>query len=116
MEAAIRNYGRDDVEYSTWYSRWMKDLARTKTRKELESLLGVSAMHAKAGAAAHLRAIDATSSMGGQSQRRAHSRNVMAAAGEYRIAISGALEIYDLFPEHTQAALAPGCGDGVGGE
>jgi len=114
MDAAIRNYGRDDVEYSTWYSRWMKDLARTKTRKELESLLGVSAKEAKTGAAAHLRAIDATGSMQGSSQRRAQTGNVVRAAGEYRIAISGALEIYDLFPEHTQEALAPGCGDGVG--
>lgn len=101
---STRNYGRDDVEYSTWYSSWMKDLARTKTRMELQYLLGVAAIDAAKGAATHLRAIDATASMSGQSARRAHARNVTSAAGDYRIAISGALEIYDLFPEHTKEA------------
>lgn len=98
----IRAYSSDEVEYSTWYSNWMKELARTKTKQELESLLGKTANEAAKGASSHLRAIEATASMGGQSARRAHARNVTAAAGDYKIAITGALEIYELFPEHTK--------------
>lgn len=98
-----RQYGRDDVVYETWYSPWMKQLARLHTRAELERQLYGARRDAEADARSHLRAIEATSSMQSQSARRAHSRNVMAAAGDRAIALNGALEIHDLFPEHAKA-------------
>lgn len=100
--AVIRQYGRDDVDYSTWYSDWMKRLAKTYTKAEIEKRLGVAADAVAKAARTHLRAVQATHSMSSQSQRRAQSRNVVAASGEERIALSGALEIHELFPEHAK--------------
>jgi hypothetical protein len=102
--AVIRQYGRDDVTYETWYSPWMKQLAKNYTRTELEKRAGVASENGSKAARTHLRAIQATHSMTSNSQRRAQSGNSVAAAGEERIAINGALEIYDLFPEHTKEA------------
>jgi hypothetical protein len=99
---SCRQYGREDVDYRTWYSDWMKYLAQCYTRAELEVMLHGKRREASIASAQHLRAIQATTSMQGQSQRRARTRNVAAAAGEYAIALRGALEIYDLFPEHTK--------------
>ncbi len=45
--------------------------------------------------------------MTGCSARRAHTKNIAAAAGDTAIALRGALEIYDLFPEHTAAEVKP---------
>lgn len=84
------------------------------TRPELERRLGIASDVASRAAGAHLRAIQATTSMQSQSQRRAQSGNVVAAAGEEKIAIRGALEIYDLFPEHTKKEPAD-YGHGFGG-
>ena len=103
---SARQYGRSDVDYASFYSPWMKSLALLKTRKELESMAGASTKDARNSAAAHLRAIEATGSMTGQSQRRAQTGNCTRGAGEKNIALSGALEIYDLFPEHTKDARA----------
>lgn len=96
---AGRQYGRDDVDYATWYSDWMKQLARTYTRQELEARLYGASAEARRCAMAHFRAIEATCGMQSQSARRAHARNMTAAAGDTAIAIRGALEIHDLFPE-----------------
>ena len=38
----MRKYGREDVDYETWYSPWMKQLALNYTRKELERRIHVS--------------------------------------------------------------------------
>jgi hypothetical protein len=99
----MRQYGREDVNYESWYSPWMKQLAKNRTAAELEYMLTGKRREAKAGAVSHLRAIDACHSMAGQSMRRAHARNVTAAAGDYAIAIEGALEIHELFPEHAKS-------------
>ena len=99
---SVRQYGREDIDYATWYSDWMKLLARTKTRKELEQLLGIKTVEVKRASKAHLRAIEQSTSMQGRSQARAQAGNVVAATGDYKIALSGALEIYDLFPEYTK--------------
>lgn len=101
MNSTTRQYGRDDVDYQTWYSDWMKRLASTMTRSQIEEAIGVKSKEASAAARQHLSAVEATHSMGGQGQRRAQTRNVMAAAGEHKIALSGALEIHDLFPEYA---------------
>lgn len=82
----------------------MKRLALTLTRAEIEGRLGIASASATKAAASHLRAIQATGSMTGNSQRRAHARNVTAAYGDEKIALSGALEIYDLFPQFTKSA------------
>jgi len=95
-------YGRDDVDYQTWYSDWMKSLAKRKTRRQLETMLHGKSKEAEKSANSHLRAIERSTSMSGNSMSRAHARNVTAAAGDAAIAIRGALEIYDLFPEHTK--------------
>lgn len=102
MDSTMRQYGRDDVDYATWYSDWMKSLARQHTRAKLEVMLHGKRSEAQRAARSHLRAIEATTSMQSQSQRRAQTGNVVTAVGEHRIALRGALEIYDLFPEHTK--------------
>lgn len=103
----MRQYGRDDVDYETWYSPWMKRLALSNTREELELRLHGCKADAERAGMVHLRAIEATTSMTGCSARRAHARNVVAAAGDTAIALRGALEIYELFPEHTAAEVKP---------
>lgn len=102
----MRQYSSEDVDYETWYSPWMKRLAKTHTRDELEFMLwGASAEATKAGYS-HLRAIEASASMDGCASRRAALRNVVSAAGDKAIALRGAIEIYDLFPEHTAAGVS----------
>jgi hypothetical protein len=95
----MRQYTRDDVEFSSWYTPWMKSLAANYSKEELQNKLGKSSYTASKAASRHLAAIDATSSMAGQSARRAHARNCVSAAGEEGIALRGAIEIHDLFPE-----------------
>lgn len=112
--AVIRQYGREDVDFETWYSPWSKQLAQNYTRAELEKRLGIASENSAKAARSHLRAIQATHSMTSQSQRRAQSGNVVAATGEEKIALRGALEIYDLFPEHTKKEPAD-YGHGFGG-
>lgn len=102
--SALRQYGRADVDYATWYNPWMKLLARTHTRAELEKRSGIATVTGRKAAASRLRALDACGSQDNKSQFRAQMGNVARASGEEKIAISGALEIYELFPEHTKEA------------
>lgn len=99
-----RQYGRGDVEYATWYSSWMKALALLHTADELRQLERGASADALRGARSHLRAIQKTGSMTGNSQARAHARNVTSAAGDFGIAIRGAIEIHELFPEFAKSA------------
>lgn len=110
----MRQYGREDVDFETWYSPWMKSLAATRTVAELERALYGAQKEAGKAARSHLRAVESTASMGGQSARRAHARNVTAAAGDYAIALDGALEIHELFPEHAKADEMPPNADVTG--
>lgn len=98
----MRQYERGDVEYSDFYSTWMKSLAKAKTKQELEALLYGKKKEVNAAAHRHLKAIERTSSMSGNSMARAHARNSVAAAGEYAIALGGAIEIHELFPEEAK--------------
>ena len=102
----MRQYGRDDVDYGTWYSKWMKDLAAAHSVEELQRMLAGTASEGQRHASAHLRAIQRTGSMQGASQARAQSRNTVSATGEKACAIRGAIEIHDLFPEHAKAPTA----------
>lgn len=97
-----RKYGRDDVDFATWYTPWMKQLAAHLSRSEIEKRLGVATFEGRKAARRHLAAIEATSSMHSQSQRRAQTGNVTRAAGEEAIALRGAIEIHELFPEHAK--------------
>lgn len=95
-------YTRDDVDFETWYSSWMKQLAKSYTVTELEAKLYGAKSEANRASKSHLRAIQRTHSMSSNSQTRAHARNVTAAAGDYAIALRGAIEIHKLFPEHAR--------------
>jgi hypothetical protein len=106
--AADRQYGRSDVDFETWYSSWMKSLATQFTRDELENKRYVVKREALKAGASHLRAIESSTSMTSNSARRAHARNVVAAAGDYAIALDGAIEIHDLFPEHAKSGKKAG--------
>lgn len=97
-----RKYGRADVDYESWFSEWSKMLARRMTRSEILREMGVAQKETSRAAKSHHEAIKKTTSMSSNSQRRAHARNVVAASGEYHIALSGALEIHDLFPENAK--------------
>lgn len=102
----MRQYGREDVDYETWYGQWSKDLARNRTLAELKAMLHGKSAEAKRGASSHERAIRRSTSMQSQSAARAHAKNVTVAAGDAAIAIRGAIEIYELFPEHTKEGLS----------
>ena len=98
----MRQYERGDVNYETWYSIWMKQLAKQYTKAEIEAKLGMTQSTLEKASKQHLRAIEGTGSMTGNSQRRAQARNNVSASGDLKIALNGALEIYELFPEHTK--------------
>lgn len=95
-------YTRKDIDFETWYSAWMKQLAKCYTISELESKLYGSNIEAKRAASNHLRAIQRTHSMQSNSQARAQTKNATAAAGDYSIALRGAIEIHQLFPEYAK--------------
>jgi len=95
-------YDRHEISYETWYSEWSKKLALLHTRADLQRMLGITDRNAHTASAQHHAAVKATTSMTSQSQRRAQSRNVVAAAGETAMAIRGALDIHVLFPEHAK--------------
>lgn len=98
----MRQYGREDVDYETFYGDWSKSLARQYTVSRLETMLYGKQREASKAAASHLRAIQRSASMTSNSAARAHGRNVTAAAGEAALAIRGAIEIHELFPEHAK--------------
>jgi len=95
-------YTRDEVNFDTWYGAWHKHLAATHTEAELFAMLGGASADGARSSAQHLRAIDKTHSMGGNSAARAHARNVTAAAGDTALAICAAIEIHRLFPERAK--------------
>lgn len=99
-------YKRNDIDYETWYSAWMKQLAKCYTISELESKLHGVKREGKRAASNHLRAIQRTHSMQSNSQARAQNGNATAAAGDYAIALSGAIEIHNLFPEHAKTGIS----------
>lgn len=99
----MRNYSREEIDYSTWYSSWMKSLAKDHTINELQVMLNGNDKTLKSATKSHLSAIEKTASMQGRSQHRAQSRNCAAAAGDKAIAIAGAIEIHELFPEHAKS-------------
>jgi hypothetical protein len=84
------------------YSEWARLLAKTTSVSDLEKTLKKLAKDSERLKASHLRAIHATSSMGGQSQRRAQSRSSLTANYQHRTAIEDALAIARAYPEHAR--------------
>lgn len=95
-------YGRDDVDYETWFTSWSKQLAKNYTVAELEVQLYGIQVAGKKAAKSHLMAIDASTSMTGNSMRRAHTGNVAGACGDKAIALKSAITIHELFPEEAK--------------
>lgn len=81
------------------YSQWSQQLAKSYTRRELERQVGPAEWRVGQAAQAHLRAIEATTSMTSQSQRRAQTKNSMIGDYERFSAIKNAIELHDLYPE-----------------
>ena len=80
------------------YSLWSRQLAESYTVKELQAVLinleGLSGKYAKQ----HLSAIEATTSMQSQSQRRAHARNNLSGNYEKKQAYRNAIELHQNYP------------------
>lgn len=94
-------YTAKDIDYNTWYSDWAKRLALSVSKIELETRLMIEEAKTKRLANSHLESINKTGSMSSNSQRRAQSRNALAANYDLIIALKSAIEIYNLFPEYT---------------
>ena len=86
------------------YSDWSRRLAKDYTRAELEAKLGKTEGARRDLAESHKRAVEATTSMTSQSQRRAQSRNTMAGNYEENQALKNALEIHDNYPENANSS------------
>lgn len=95
------------MPYATWYNDAMKRYAKTMTKQEIEEKLGATSGEANLAADVHRRAIERSTSMQSNAQRRAQSRNVVAALGEEKINLRGALDIYKYYPEHTKQGGNP---------
>jgi DNA repair protein RadC/predicted ABC-type ATPase len=87
------------------YNDWARRLAQTSTKEGIESRL--TQLNGKKGklAQSHLNAINKTSSMQSNSQRRAQTGNSVRANYEERNALENALEIYKYYPEKTKEGL-----------
>jgi flagellar basal body rod protein FlgB len=87
----------------TEYSKYARQMARCYTRKELENMLAGTEAALKKYTQQHLGAIKATSSMQGNSSRRANARNKVGVEYEKVHAIRNAIEIHDVWPEYAKA-------------
>lgn len=98
----MRQYTREDITYATFYNPNMKRLALAYTRAELEKRMGIARGEASVQAHNHLRAVERSTSMSGNSGARARTRAGVEVAGQLKIDLAGALEIHELFPEHAK--------------
>lgn len=87
------------------YSAWSRQLAAHYTRDELEKKLYGVAKEASRLSKSHLSAIEKSTSMQSNSQRRAQTRNCVSANYEERCALKWAIDIYDNYPEHTKSKV-----------
>lgn len=102
MQPIERKYGRDDVDYATFYTGWMKRLAQWHTLDELRVMAGHTESAASNAAKSHMSAVQKTGSMQGNSSARARTRMSLEGASERAFALSGAIEIHELFPEFAK--------------
>jgi hypothetical protein len=81
------------------YSSWSRQLAKNYTLKELKKVAGECESLTDKYAKQHLSAIEATSSMQSQSQRRAQTKNNLTGNYEKKTAYNHAIELYKYYPE-----------------
>lgn len=81
------------------YSSWSRRLAEQYIVEELEKVVNECEYLSGKYAKQHLSAIDATTSMQSQSQRRAHARNNLSGNYEKKQAYKNALELHKYYPE-----------------
>ena len=87
------------------YSLWSRQLAESYSVNELQKVVneceGLSDKYAKQ----HLSAIEATTSMQSQSQRRAHAKNNVVGNYEKKRAYSNAIELHKYYPERCKRSF-----------
>lgn len=97
----MRQYTKEDIDYNVWYSDWAKRLALTNSLEDLKTKLTQADSKRNSLSSSHLKAIEKSTSMTSNSQRRAQTRNSMSGNYELYTALISAIEIYELFPEYT---------------
>jgi hypothetical protein len=85
------------------YSAWSRQLAANYTSLELLKRLAEIEKQLGRATSSHLNAVAASTSPTSCSQRRAHTRNVVAGLGQEKAAILDALDIYAMHPERAKA-------------
>ena len=98
----MRQYSREDVDYTTFYPQYMKTLALTKTREELEKMIGIESGKLSKATKSHLLQIQKSTGMQARAQGRAQARGSVDCHSSRVRGAEGAIEIYDLFPEFTK--------------
>ena len=87
------------------YSLWSRQLAELYTVKELQKVVNECEGLGNKYAKQHLSAIEATTSMQSQSQRRAHARNNLTGNYEKKRAYSNAIELHKYYPERCKLSF-----------
>ena len=86
-------YGRDEIDYDTWFSDQSKALAKDHTVDELRQMLGEASDDADRLSRANLEARNRAT------DRAQQTYNAVAAEGQRALAVRGALRIHELFPD-----------------
>lgn len=84
------------------YSQWPRTIAANYTKAEIEREINKCDSARGALGRSHLNAVNKTTSMSSNSQRRAQSGNVFRGNWEKMQAHIRALEIYEFYPEKTK--------------
>jgi hypothetical protein len=84
------------------YSHWEKYLAASKTVEELQREVNICEQLHEKYAKSHLAAIEKSTSMQSNSQRRAQSRNNVTANNEKKYACLQAIEIHKHYPQFAK--------------
>jgi len=86
------------------YSHFSRRLAETKTKEELQKMLVEEDYKTAKLVTSHLGAIEKTTSMQSNSQRRANGRNSLELNYNSKNAIKNEVEIYKYYPLKTKEA------------
>lgn len=84
------------------YSLWSRQIAMQMCLNDIIKELAKCEQLSEIYAIQHLAAINATTSMQSQSQRRAHARNNLTSNYEKKRALRDAIEIYEHYPQHVK--------------
>lgn len=89
-------------DYNTWYSAYSKHLAITHSDSELFEMFVDIDEQLSSATATHLRAIEKSHSIQGNSQHRAQAGNVVRGLSQEKSSVVSAREIHKLFPQYTK--------------